>query len=368
MAKKLVPRGDVRRAVGHLLICGFDGTAVSAELRELLREARPLGVILFARNIESLEQVCELNRELKSLRPDDPLLCSVDQEGGRVARLREPATLWPPMREIGRLNDPDLVRRVAGALGRELRALNFDVDYAPVLDVDTNPKNPVIGDRAFGSNPRRVAALGAAFVEGLQAESVGGCGKHFPGHGDTELDSHLALPYVENELGRLREIEWPPFRAAIAAGVGAIMTAHVVVLPLDEHRPATLSRVVLQHLRGELGFGGVVVSDDVEMKAVLEHYEPRTIATEGLRAGVDVFLACQRPEVVLELYRGLVRAVEDEEITHEELLAAERRVLAWRRRFFRPGISWKQAHGRIGPVAHDGLVEELQRRLQEGLV
>jgi beta-N-acetylhexosaminidase len=363
MTKKLIPRADVRRAIGHLIICGFEPPAVTAEVKELLREAMPLGVILFARNIESLEHVSELNRELKALRPDDPLLCSVDQEGGRVARIREPATVWPPMRKLGGLRDLELVRRVSAALAQELRALNFDVDWAPVLDVDTNPDNPVIGDRAFSDDPKVVAECGAAFIRGLQGGGVGGCGKHYPGHGDTDKDSHLDLPYVEHDLERLREVEWPPFRAAIAAGVGAIMTAHVVVLPLDEKVPATISPDVLGHLRGELGFDGVIVSDDIEMKAVADRFSPAELAARGLAAGVDVFLACKKPEVVLDLYRGLVRAVEDEIITHEALLAAERRALAWRQRFFAAGRPWAQNRHLVGPAAHGGLLEELEGRL-----
>lgn len=365
MAKKLIPRADVRRAAGRLIICGFDGTSISAELRELLREVQPLGVILFSRNIESLEQLCELNRELKALHPNDPLLSSVDQEGGRVARIREPASVWPSLRKLGAIGDPQLVAAVGKAIAIELRALNFDINYAPVLDVDVNPQNPVIGDRSFGSDARLVSRLGAAFITGLQSAGVGGCGKHFPGHGDTDKDSHLELPQVSHELPRLREVEWPPFSQAIAAGVGAIMTAHMVVAPLDENYPATLSSPVLNHLRHELGFAGVIVSDDIEMKAVADHFGPNEIATLGVNAGVDVFLSCHDPAVVLALYRALIQAVESEAISHEALLAAEKRALAWKRRFFSPAEPWAQTRHRIGPTAHGTLFEELERRLRD---
>ncbi len=367
MAWKTATKQDIRRAAGHCIICGFDGTSVTAELRDLLREVEPAGVILFARNIESLEQLCELNRELKALRPKDPLLSSVDQEGGRVARVREPASLWPAMGKLGLLDDPALVRQVGAAIAQEVRALNFDIDYAPVLDVATNPKNPVIGDRSFSSDPKRVAALAAAFIHGLEGAGVGGCGKHFPGHGDTDKDSHLELPKVEHELGRLRETEWPPFTAAIRAGVGAIMTAHVVVTPLDEELPATLSARVLRHLREELRFRGVIVSDDVEMKALADHFPLRTMAGRGMNAGIDAFLACHKPEVVLELYRGIVQAVEEEEISHQTILTAEKRVLAWRDRFYQPPRPWRETKLLIGPGAHGGLLEEIDTRLRQGL-
>ena len=261
-------REEIRRAAGRAIVCGFEGSAVDAELRELLREVRPAGLIFFARNIESPEQLLELSRELKALRPDEPLLLSVDQEGGRVARMKSPATEWPALRELGASDDPALAERLGRALALELRAVGIDVDFAPVLDVDTNPDNPVIGDRAFGSRPEEVGRLGAAFVRGMQGAGVGACGKHFPGHGDTAIDSHLDLPSVEHDLERLRRVEWPPFAAAIEAGVDAIMTAHVLVPALDAEHPGTLSPEVLGRLRDELGFQGVIVSDDIEMKAV----------------------------------------------------------------------------------------------------
>ncbi len=366
MPFQFLTKGEVRRAVGRLIIFGFDGTQVSAELRELLREVQPLGLILFARNIESTEQLCELNYELKLLRREDALLLSVDQEGGRVARVREPATVWPPLYKLGQLGDAALVRRVGAALAQEMRALNFDVDYAPVLDVNTNPQNPVIGDRAFSADPHEVARLGVALIEGLQEGGIGACGKHFPGHGDTDKDSHHDLPFVDHDLDRLREVEWPPFAAAVASGLGAVMTAHVVVRPLDEERPATLSPRVLTYLRAELGFGGVILSDDIEMKAVADRFSPADIGLSGFAAGVDVFLACHKPEVILALYRALVHAVEDGTISHEALRERERRVLAWRNRFFRAPQGYAKTKHLLGPLAHGSLVEEIEHRLAAG--
>ena len=361
-------RSEIRRAAGRLICCGFDGTSVTAELKEILREVNPMGLILFARNIESPEQVAELNRELKLLRTqkDDPLLLSVDQEGGRVARIKRPATEWPPMRQLGMLGDAKLVERVGRALGRELRAMNFDVDFAPVLDVDTNPKNPIIGDRSFAREPEVVAELGAALVKGLQGAGVGACGKHFPGHGDTDLDSHLALPKVEHELPRLREIEWPPFRAAIEAGVGAIMTAHVVTESLDARVPATLSPTVLGYLRDELSFSGVIVSDDVEMKAVADRYTARELAELGLRAHVDLFLACHRPDVISDMYRAIVQLVEDELVSHDDLLDAEQRVVAWRDAYYKAPLTTQAVKTTVGCAEHADLVEEIRRRLGAG--
>jgi beta-N-acetylhexosaminidase len=327
-------RQEIRACAGSLIICGFEAPTADAEVRELLREVTPLGLILFARNIESPAAVRELNAELKSLVAPRPLLLTVDQEGGRVARIKEPLTNWPPLRCLGERGDAQLAQAFGRALATELRALHFDVDFAPVLDVDTNLNNPIIGDRALSADPKGVAKLGAAFIQGLQGAGVAACGKHFPGHGDTDVDSHLALPSVQHSLQRLRQVEWPPFAAAIAAHLSAIMTAHVMVPELDSRHPATLSQTLLQtHLRQELGFKGVVVSDDIEMRALADGYSPEQMALLGLQAGIDVFLACRSPAITLALYRGLVVAAEQDSGLHETLLAASNRACAWRDRF-----------------------------------
>lgn len=327
-------RQEVRQAVGQLMICGFEGQKLDGDLKEILRELRPLGLIAFARNIDSVPQISELNRELKMYRPEEPLLLSVDQEGGRVARLRQGVTQWPAMRFVGQAGDTKLAYALGQALARELRAIHFDVDFAPVLDVDTNPDNPIIGDRSFSRDPKVVAQMGAALIQGLQENGVGACGKHFPGHGDTHVDSHLALPRVEHELRRLQQIEWLPFQAAIDADVGAIMTAHVVVAALDTV-PATLSKTILRHyLRDKLNFQGVIVSDDIDMKAVADHYTAEQLGVEGLRAGCDIFLACRNPTAMFALYRGIVRSVEQGVISHTMLGKAAQRARQWRQRFY----------------------------------
>src|SRR6478735_1575334 len=244
-----------RRDIGQFLIGSMPGKTIPAELRSLAREFDLGGVILFSRNIEAPEQVAELAAESEALGRSTPAWVSVDQEGGRVARLKEPITKWPPMATLGRAGKDaeKLAERFAGALARELLAVGITLDYAPVLDIHTNPKNPVIGDRALAEKARTVADLGAAIVRVLQSEGVAACGKHFPGHGDTSADSHFELPLVEHPPELLREREFLPFAAAIAAGVATIMTAHILVPTLDAEKPATLSpRIVRSILREEL--------------------------------------------------------------------------------------------------------------------
>ncbi len=301
----------VRRRIGQLLIGSLPGREVTVELRALAREFDLGGVILFARNVESPEQVLELAFASETLGVESTTWVSVDQEGGRVARLRAPFTVWPPMAALGRAPSAELATRFAVALARELRAVGVTLDFAPVLDVNSNPSNPVIGDRALSANVETASALGVAIITALQAAGVAACGKHFPGHGDTTVDSHLELPCVDHAPDRLRAVEFQPFRAAIEAGVAFIMTAHVVVPSIDDARPATLSPAVLRLLRDELGFPGVVVSDDLDMGAIAKSWTPPEAAVAAIAAGCDAVLVCSgNVDVQAATLEALVKAVE----------------------------------------------------------
>jgi beta-N-acetylhexosaminidase len=327
---------DRKVRAGQRLVIGFAGPGVDADLRALVRELRPAGFILFGRNVVEPAQVRELCRELKSLvDPHRPALCSIDQEGGRVQRVRAPATVWPPMRTVGAAGD--LTAAVARALARELRAMELDLDFAPVADVDSNPRNPVIGDRSFADEAHAVARHVAAFVPALQAEGIAACAKHFPGHGDTHLDSHLDLPVVEEELPRLRSRELVPFDAAIRAGVASVMSAHVVFPALDEDLPATLSpRVIPRELRRRLGFDGVVISDDLEMKAVAGRWDVPTIVRRATEATVDVLLACKEPQLQVAAFEALVAAQEEDAAFEQASRDAVTRVERLRERVLLP--------------------------------
>lgn len=308
-----------RRDIGQFLIGSMPDRTMPVELRSLAREFDLGGVILFSRNIEAPEQVAELAAESEALGRTSPAWVSVDQEGGRVARLKEPFTKWPPMATLGRAGREGdaLAERFATALAVELRAVGITLDYAPVLDIHTNPKNPVIGDRAFAERAEDVARLGRVIIKALQASGVAACGKHFPGHGDTSTDSHVELPLVEHPPDRLRAIEFEPFRAAVAEKVAFIMTAHVLVPSLDAERPATLSPKVVQALlRDELGFEGVILSDDLEMKAVSARAPVPESAVEAIRAGCDGILICSGDvDLQARTLEALVRAVEAGTIT-----------------------------------------------------
>jgi beta-N-acetylhexosaminidase len=315
-----------------LLCVGFDGTSPSPEVLELVRRG-VYGVILFARNVESAEQVAELSAALKRA-AGRPLLVSVDQEGGRVARLRarHGFTELPPMRALGETGDESTAFEVGALLGRELRAVGIDQDYAPVVDVDTNPANPVIGDRSLGRDPERVGRLGAALARGLQSSGVAACAKHFPGHGDTSQDSHVDLPRLSHPLERLEAVELAPFRALSRAGVASVMSAHVIFEALDPDRPATISPAVMQLLRGSCGFQGPALSDDLEMQAVAAHFPLEEVVPGAIVAGVDGLLVCHHADVQDRAVDLLRQAVEQGRVSPQRLGEARGRVarlLSW---------------------------------------
>jgi len=300
------------RLAGQLLSVGFEGTAAGAELCARVAASEIGGVMLFRPNISTPGQVAALVTELRRAAPGDlPLLVSIDQEGGLVQRLRAPATVWPPMLSVGTAGDVARTAAVGRALGEELAAVGVGWNFAPVLDVHTNPDNPVIGNRAFGSAPDAVARQALAFWRGLRGAGLVGCGKHYPGHGDTRTDSHLELPVVAHDADRLRAVELAPFAAAAAAGLEAFMTAHVLYPALDPDRPATLSRrIATDLLRGELGFRGVLVSDDLGMKAVADRYPIEELAVGAIEAGCDHLLVREpalRQQAALE---AIVHAAE----------------------------------------------------------
>jgi beta-N-acetylhexosaminidase len=361
-----VSPSTLRRQIGQLLIAGFEGQQLSVELKALAREFGLGGVILFARNVAEPEQVAELCDEASRLMPDLPLWVSVDQEGGRVARLKRPFTEWPPMATLGRSGDAALAERFARALASELKAVGITMDYAPVLDVHTNPKNPVIGDRALADRADEVARLGGAIIRGLQGDGIAACGKHFPGHGDTSADSHHDLPLVEHPLERLRQVELVPFRAAIDANVATIMTAHVLLPAVDDRLPATLSRrLVTDLLRDELKYDGVILTDDLEMKAIASEYAVPRAAVMAVDAGCDGVLICSGDHgTQTATLEALIHAVEDRTLPQARIDDALKRQLRAKERFLAAAVRSRPLSGRalrevLGRDEHQAVADEM---------
>ncbi len=356
--------------IGQLVMVGFAGHDVPAELRSLAAEFDLGGVIVFGRNVGSPEQVADLVRQLRELGVEQPPWIAIDQEGGRVARLRKPFTEWPPMAALGRSGDRALAARFARALAAELKLVGVTLDFAPVLDVLTNPANPVIGDRAISERMEVVADLGRTIIEALQAAGIAACGKHFPGHGDTATDPHHTGAFVDHSPERLRAVEFVPFRAAIEADVASIMTAHVLVASTDDSRPASLSRrIVHDILREELGFDGLIISDDLDMRAVADTYTLDQSAVLAIEAGSDVVLLCGadqgRQALALET---LVHAVEAGRLPYaqiEDVVGRHRRV---RDRFLPAMAGWRPPsaaalRATLGCDEHQAIAEEMKQYL-----
>ena len=374
MAHETAPDRNMERRVRGLFLGGFAGPELPGSVASALRDGLR-GVVLFAGNVADREQVAGLTRQVHAVWGEGVsaagadagggCLVGIDQEGGRVARLRE--GFWVPsaMRELGAMAEPgalELAREVGRVLAGQLRWCGVNLNFAPVLDVDTNPANPVIGSRSLSADPQRVAALGVALTRGLQEgrggagpggalsgdaarwAGVAACGKHFPGHGDTHQDSHLTLPRLPHDRARLERVELVPFRAAIAGRVAgqaelsepiaSLMTAHVVFEALGETRPATMSRGVIDGLlRQELGFGGVVVSDDLEMKAIADHYPIGEVAVSAIDAGVDLLLCCHHLELIEQAVSAVLEAVASGRLSRQRIESASRRVDAMARRY-----------------------------------
>ena len=284
--------------VARLVCVGFPGREPDADLVSLIRRG-VRSVILFARNAGDRHEVAETIRRVKRLSPDpvgDPILVCVDQEGGDTIRFADGFDPPPAMRTVG-LEGAWAAADTGRRLAEDLRPVGIDLDLAPVMDVDSNPANPVIGPRAFARDPAIVSACGVALIESMQAGGVAACAKHFPGHGDTDLDSHHDLPVLRHDLDRLHAVELPPFVAAIRAGVAAVMTTHVVFEAIDPGVPATMSPAAIDGLlRRTLGYGGVVISDDLEMAAIADLVETGEAAVRTVEAGVDLLLCCHLPD------------------------------------------------------------------------
>lgn len=323
------------------------------------------GVILFKRNLPSVEAAHDLCSSVLDAAIDDlPPFIAVDQEGGRVNRLPAPALALPAMRVLGEIGDPELVRRAGELLAKELVAIGFNIDFAPVLDVDSNPKNPVIGDRAFSGDPDAVARMGRAFIEGMQGAGMLACGKHFPGHGDTNKDSHKALPRIKHPKSRLDDVELPPFRTASLRGVAALMTAHVVFDKLDAGVPATLShKICTGLLRGEIGFNGMLFSDDLEMRALSDENEIEDTAVLAVRAGCDAILVCSDEKLAERAHAALVAKAESDSEFLKRCRAAARRTLEARLRVApRPVPGSEELARALDTDAARALLDEIEQR------
>ncbi|MFQ5450929.1 MAG: beta-N-acetylhexosaminidase [Nitrospinaceae bacterium] len=358
---------SLKEQTGQMLITGFEGTALNPRIEDLILNRRVGGVILFERNFETPGQLRHMIQDLQALAqsvsPHLPLFITVDQEGGRVSRLKAPFTLFPPPCCLGRSRSESLARRFGRALGRELRAVGINTDYAPVLDVNTHSANPIIGERALSDDPHWTAKLGASFIRGMKEAGVLSVGKHFPGHGDTGEDSHLTLPTVGREAASLERVELIPFAAGIEQGLDFMMTAHVIFRAWDEKYPATFSQKILQGiLRQKLGFKGLIVSDDLEMKAVEDHLPFEDFPALGIEAGLDLFMICHDTEKTRALQDRMIQDIENRRVDPGKVEASAGKIRAVKRGL--PPAEEGFADLSVLAENHRALVDEMKSHLE----
>jgi beta-N-acetylhexosaminidase len=357
--------------IGQLLMVGFPGTTPTPQLVKLIQHYHVGNIILFSRNVRNARQLQELTASLQEIAREggqrQPLLIALDQENGMVQRLGEDATIFPGNMALGAVGSEQSAYEVALAAGQELCALGVNLNLAPVADVNNNPANPVIGVRSFGEDPQQVARLACAQIRGYQDAGVATCLKHFPGHGDTATDSHLAMPTVPYEMERLESLELVPFRSGIAAGTDCVMTAHIYFPALmgTTNLPATLSPAVIRRLlREQLGFQGVILTDCLEMNAVSETVGVGRGAVLAKQAGNDLILISHRYDRQLAGIEALKAAVQAGEIAPEAIQEAAGRVLALKRRLGereqRQSVAPTLAD--VGSVAHRQLSDQIYAR------
>ncbi|MGH2404982.1 MAG: beta-N-acetylhexosaminidase [bacterium] len=362
------PGRVARRAAGRLCFVDFSGPDPTDALERRIRNDHVSGIVLFRKNVQTPTQVAALTAALQAIASHAhgrPLWVSIDHEGGAVTRFTAAgaqgagatnggpkATALPGAMALGAARDRALAREAGRVAGRELRAMGITLNFAPVMDVNSNPSNPIIGIRSFGEDPALVAAVGSAYIDGLQDAGVAATAKHFPGHGDTSLDSHLGLPRVDHGLDRLSAVELPPFEAAVRAGVAGIMTAHIVHPGLDPSgAPATMSAPILTGLlRERLGFGGLILTDSMSMRAIVDHFGVGDAAVASIRAGCDVVLALGPDALQDEVLEHLARAIESGAIPSQRVAEAHERIEAGIARW--TGASAAEASLRTGGQAN----------------
>lgn len=318
---------SVRDMVGQMFVVSMGGTEPDYYIEKMVRERNIGGVLLFGYNMKSEEQVKSLTASLQKLsmktKPAIPLFIGVDQEGGRIASAPWVAP-QPSAAEIGQRGDPVEAHNVAEKMGTELLRAGVNTDFAPVVDTGFGA---AIGDRSYGEDPLLVSKMGAAAVKGFEAAGVVAAAKHFPNHGPATSDSHVSLPVVDHDMATIRSYDLPPFQAAIKVGVPMVMAGHLVYPALDPDNPASLSPKAIGMLRGDLGFDGVVITDDLAMKGANGGGPPARAAVEAVKAGADMLIISSPPQEQADAYDAVVEAVQSGEIPEKQIRASVARVL-----------------------------------------
>lgn len=327
---------SLEEKLGQMVMAGLAGYEADDSTRKLLESYHVGGFILYGSNVESPEQLLALTNSLKSINAGSklPLFISVDEEGGRISRMPKELKNIPANKVIGKINSKEFSYELGGLLAEKIKAFGFNMNFAPVLDINSNPKNPVIGDRAFGSDERVVSELGVETMKGMKAAGIIPVVKHFPGHGDTSVDSHVGLPSVDNDLERLKSFELIPFAKAIEDGADVVMAAHILLPEIDSEYPATLSKTIITDiLRGQMNFDGVVITDDITMGAIAENYELGAAALKAIEAGSDIILVAHGNDNAITVLKSMKEAAEKGLLSEDRINQSVYRILKLKQKY-----------------------------------
>lgn len=320
--------------IGQLIITGFNGSEYNDDMDRLINEYKVGGVILFARNIEDSNQMIDLTRALQENNNNLPLFISIDEEGGRVSRLPDDVEKFPSAFTIGLINDQQTAYENGKEIGYTLKRLGINLDYAPVLDIYSNENNTVIGDRAFSTEESIVSTMGIATMEGIEDSDIIPVVKHFPGHGDTEVDSHYGLPIVYKTLEELRSFEFIPFVKAIESGCDVIMVSHIILNEVDSINPASLSKIVISDLlRKDMGFDKVVITDDMSMGAITSIMSIEEACIKSIEAGCDILLLGNAYEEIEQVINSIKLKLYNGEISEEQINKSVKRILELKKKY-----------------------------------
>ncbi len=345
--------------IGQLLIAGFKGKSLDGQVKALIQKYHVGGLILFKRNIANSTQLLDLMNGLKAANGKNkiPLFLAIDEEGGKISRMPEELMNTPACRVIGEKNDKDFAFGIGSAIGNKIKSFGFNLNFAPVLDIDSNPDNPIIGERSFGPDEKIVSEMGIQAMKGFQSQNIISVVKHFPGHGDTLVDSHIGLPTVDKDTDSLMEFELVPFKEAIKQNADGIMVAHILYNRIDSKYPATLSeKIITNLLREDLNYDGVIITDDMTMGAILENYDIGEAAVQSIKAGSDILVVCHGYDNEIKVFNSLKTAVENGDITEERIDQSLMRILSLKKKY---AISDK--------IIKDVDIEQINNRLEQVL-
>ncbi|WP_246141122.1 beta-N-acetylhexosaminidase [Bacillus marasmi] len=334
--RNLIDNMSMDEKIGQMTFAGISGTEPDSLAERLVTDYKVGGIIFNKKNMDSPVQTVDYINSLKLKNQNNklPLFFGIDQEGGRISKLPGGLINLPTNIEIGKLNNPSFSFEIGSVLAKLVSAYGFNINFAPVLDVNSNPENPIIGDRSFGKTTKLVSELGIQTLKGLQSERIIATIKHFPGHGDTSVDSHLELPTVNKSLKELEKLELIPFNRAVNEGADMVMIAHIMLPKIDQDYPSSLSKAVITELlRNKIGYDGVIITDDMTMKAITGNFDIGSAAVESIKAGSDIIMVAHDYEKMIKVISTLKKAVEDGEISEERIDESVTRILQLKEKY-----------------------------------